>query len=609
MQKKSLVTQNTIKIIVTGCIAIIISLVVMGLISIAITQKAVTTKLKKSDLNYMAKAIASSIESKVAKAIETSLLFTDDTTVGKWVKSSENDLESKVVTVNKMKQIADELGYDTVFLTSAITGNYWSYSKGKLNLIDKVSKNDPNDIWFFNSIKMNKKYEINIDYNKELNNTYVWINVLMGELRKPVAVAGIGLDLKKVIDGLNNDDELQGIKSMIWMVNNKGIIYLSKDKNYLGKSIKQVLKDKIAGNILNQSNTSEDFLTSEYYDSQNILYDVAYRSIEKTDWKLIIQIPRSESIGFLSAVIANIVLAGIIIIVIIIILFNVLTNRIANPYKTAIKLNEELELKISERTLELRKSNEQISESIRYAKIIQESIMPTCSTMKEIFKEHFIIWKPRDIVGGDFYWSKKYNDGTVFAVCDCTGHGVSGALITSSVNAILNQIIDETNYNNPAGILNELDIEINKSFHTEEIGLSIRNGLDAAIICLSKKGITYCGARISVYMSIDNGIIEIKANRASIDGNPKKISKNFENYECKIQEEANIYIATDGFTDQIGGEKKLPFGKKRLINELQAVQGFSMNEQGEVFQNMYAKYVGSEEQRDDVTLIGIKYSL
>lgn len=602
-----LVDKGTIKVVAIGCVVLVVSMFVMSFTGFFIARSSIVNKLKTRDLMYMAQSIGAVIDGRVEKAIACSLLLATDPTMESWVEGNEKDETMKVTASQKMGELVMNLGFDTAFLTSARTNKYWSFNNKSLQLLETVSKDDPADVWFFNALAMKERYEINIDHNVELKDTYVWINTLMGNVNNPAAVTGVGMRLGDITEELASQDSKYGIQNDVWLVDSKGIIYLSKDESYLKKDISAVLPGDLENQIIQSNISSTGFETLEYKNSKGELYDLVYKNIKNTGWKLIIQIPRSQSLGFLNAIIYNSLLACIIMVVLIVIMFNILANRVANPYKRAVLLNQELESKVNERTKELSEKNIKISDSIEYAKKIQETILPSKTMLEQIFSEYFVIWRPRDIVGGDFYWARKFDDGVLVIAGDCTGHGVPGALMTMAVNSILDRIIDGCCHNDPSDILQELDRLLEKSLGRSGDENSIQDGLDAGIVYVfNDKRILFAGAHISLFISSEDGISEIKGNTATLGCDKDQRIKTFANHEIAYKSGMTLYLATDGLKDQPGGLKKLAFGKSRIINILEAVRGLPMDQQGKGLLEAYDDYISDEIPRDDMTVIGFK---
>jgi serine phosphatase RsbU (regulator of sigma subunit) len=270
-------------------------------------------------------------------------------------------------------------------------------------------------------------------------------------------------------------------------------------------------------------------------------------------------------------------------------------------------LSRQLEKKVDERTRELNEKNMKIMDSIEYAKFIQKSILPPLEELNLVFLEHFIIWKPKDIVGGDFYFLKKLSHGYIIALGDCTGHGVPGALMTMTANSILDNIVEHICSDDPALILKEMNIRVKKTLYGRNVENSIDDGLDAAIIYVSnKKDLLYAGAKMPLYKRNKDGIECLRGDRKGIGYRNTSEDYEFTNYKIALKGDEIFYITTDGFIDQNGGEKNLPFGKNRLEKVILKYSEKPLEEQLEFFQQELNLYMDNEEQRDDITVIAFK---
>lgn len=280
--------------------------------------------------------------------------------------------------------------------------------------------------------------------------------------------------------------------------------------------------------------------------------------------------------------------------------FNNMADTIQNYSQT-------LEKMVSERTKELNEKNSKLQDSIEYAKMIQQTILPDDAEISKALKDYFIIWQPRDIVGGDLYWMRKFDDGFTVVVGDCTGHGVPGALMTMAVNAILDRIVDDMCHDDPALILNELNRLLHQTLSKGSDGSALQDGMDAGVIYVSRKGkILYSGARISLFI-IENGeSSEVKGISYTIGTDANHKGKPFVNYSMQMKKGMSFYLATDGFKDQVGGEKRLPFGKKGMLAVLKSIQECTMEEQKKILWSTYEDYKKDEILRDDVTMFGFR---
>ncbi len=280
--------------------------------------------------------------------------------------------------------------------------------------------------------------------------------------------------------------------------------------------------------------------------------------------------------------------------------FNNMADTIQNYSRT-------LENMVLERTKELNEKNAKLQDSIEYAKMIQQTILPDDAEISKALKDYFIIWQPRDIVGGDLYWMRKFDDGFTVIIGDCTGHGVPGALMTMAVNAILDRIVDEMCHDDPALILNELNRLLHQTLSRGCNESDLRDGMDAGVIFVSKKGkVLYSGARISLFIIEGGEAEEVKGISYTVGTDAEQNGKHFVNHKIQLKPGMSFYLATDGLKDQVGGEQRLPFGKKGMLAVLKSIQECTMEEQKEILWSTYEDYKKDEILRDDVTMFGFR---
>lgn len=262
---------------------------------------------------------------------------------------------------------------------------------------------------------------------------------------------------------------------------------------------------------------------------------------------------------------------------------------------------------IKQRTTELQEKNADIQESIDYAKVIQTAMMPSDDELHKVLGESFVIWRPRDTVGGDFYWLRALQKGYLVIVGDCTGHGVPGALMTMSVAAMLDHIVDEICDDDPARILEELERLMKHAFLNSGSEVNLSDGLDAGVLYVSNDNrILFAGARNPLFVADGTGITEIPGNHRMIDGSSPGQDKPFVNKEVKVHDGMTLYMATDGFYEQPGGEKGFPLGREKMKSILLEHSSLEIGQQGDLIMQQFENYVGVESLRDDLTLLGIR---
>lgn len=256
----------------------------------------------------------------------------------------------------------------------------------------------------------------------------------------------------------------------------------------------------------------------------------------------------------------------------------------------------------------LHEKNRDITDSITYAKRIQNAVLPQTENM---FKELnlFVLYKPRDIVSGDFYWyysSPKYN---YVAVVDCTGHGVPGAFMSLLGSTYIDQVMIENMEPLPSQVLTELDKKIYAAFKQNNPDNKIGDGMDMCIcrITKDKKEITIASANRPIYYFKNGELRETKASVYSIGGYFDGSEKVFTEITYQISKGDSFYMFSDGYGDQFGGEKNRRFSTKRMKQILTDMQPRSCNEQCEVLNAEFENWKGENEQIDDVCVIGIKF--
>ena len=266
-----------------------------------------------------------------------------------------------------------------------------------------------------------------------------------------------------------------------------------------------------------------------------------------------------------------------------------------------------LEQKVKERTSELAEKNKEITDSINYAQNIQRAILPAITSIEKGFEDSFVLFRPRDIVSGDFYWYTSKKGKSFIAACDCTGHGVPGAFVSMIGNNILNQLILEKNIEHPGEILTKLNQGVKFAF-TQEGEQEAQDGMDMALIVIDKeKGVLEVGGAYNPLILIrDDDLEVIKVDRASIGGDTS-FDFQFENFKFDIKEGDRFYLFSDGFPDQFGGAKGKKFMMKRFKEMLLKNHKLPMADQNKVYQESFLNWIGTQyDQIDDVLLIGIK---
>jgi serine phosphatase RsbU (regulator of sigma subunit) len=252
------------------------------------------------------------------------------------------------------------------------------------------------------------------------------------------------------------------------------------------------------------------------------------------------------------------------------------------------------------------KANE-LEQSIRYAGSLQKSILPPPSLFNDIFDDAFVLYQPKDIVGGDFYWLSQFENEVYFAVGDCTGHGVPGAMVNIAGNTILRQLIRKKGLSEPSDIIEELDKELIGLFNENKSEGQTYDGMDV-VFCkfnLDEMKGSYCGAGRPLILVRDGEIIEYKKGLSSVGYNIFG-EKRFETVEFDLEVGDLFYLFSDGYTDQFGGDNIKKFNRKRFRNLLTSIADMNLTKQKKELDLTLQNWMGNHEQIDDVCVLGIK---
>ncbi|MFL5762430.1 MAG: two-component regulator propeller domain-containing protein [Bacteroidia bacterium] len=280
-------------------------------------------------------------------------------------------------------------------------------------------------------------------------------------------------------------------------------------------------------------------------------------------------------------------------------------------YRTsAIKREKKiLEEKVEERTQELAQKNKDITSSIQYAKRIQLAILPPLEQIYKYFPTSFVLYKPKDIVSGDFYWFGVKDGKRIIAAVDCTGHGVPGAFMSMIGHNLLNQIIGENGITEPDEILNALHRGVQSALRQGTNIVDTSDGMDVAICCIDESNaeLTYAGAYRPLFI-VRNGVLDkIEADKNPIGGSQLDADRKFTAHKVVIGKGDTIYMASDGYADQFGGDKGKKFMIKRFHELILSMQQEPMEEQCRILDRTFEEWRGVYQQVDDILVIGIRF--
>jgi serine phosphatase RsbU (regulator of sigma subunit) len=263
---------------------------------------------------------------------------------------------------------------------------------------------------------------------------------------------------------------------------------------------------------------------------------------------------------------------------------------------------------INEQKHLVEEKNKDIGDSIRYAQRIQQAILPPEAMWKSALKHSFVLYAPKDILSGDFYWLEETHDHIFIAAADCTGHGVPGALVSIVNYNILNKAVLEKNIYVPGEILDAANQSLTQSLHQSYNESQIKDGMDVALLSIDKKtGAThFAGANNPIYILSEGRITEIKANKFPVGAFIEDSIQKFTTHELKVKKGDRIYLFSDGFADQFGGPKGKKYKYKQLQEKLISSSHLNLPDQKNFMLNDFMVWKGNLEQVDDVLLIGFE---
>lgn len=300
------------------------------------------------------------------------------------------------------------------------------------------------------------------------------------------------------------------------------------------------------------------------------------------------------------------ILYAVLIIAFVYVIARLQTGILIKTRKLLKEKEQALEL-IDEQKAELEIREKNMTDSLIYAQRIQEALLPSEGYFRKHFEDSFILFKPKDIVSGDFYWIGEKGDRIFVVAADCTGHGVPGALMSMIGHEIVENTINENNIEMPSQVLSVLNRGLEKTFNREKnIGTIIRDGMDIGLCVIDKKRkkLAYSGAFFPLYLIRNKTLTEIKGDKLIIGMNPDGAP--YTDHEYDLKEDDILYIFSDGYVDQFGGTDNKKFMYRRFRYLLLSIHGFPFDNQKAILDENIRNWMGKNVQVDDMMVIGFR---
>ncbi|MBD9514830.1 MULTISPECIES: biofilm regulation protein phosphatase SiaA [Pseudomonadaceae] len=579
---------------------------------------------------------------------------------------SENDPARRALFFREAEGFrADQHNYSYFVVVDSSRHYYFNDSSSPLSNSPRytLSDTDPQDRWYFDTLARDETYNINVNYDAKLKVTKVWFNMVVRAGNEKVGLAGGGLDLTEFLDQFISRREA-GVTPMI--VDPEGAIQAHPDTRLIAFSsgssgqAKHHVYDLLANDqqrtalrqTLRQAETNPGEVETMWgtIDGKEQLIATAY--IPQLRWHVLSAIDLHAAqvldsrwiwplVGTLAGLLA-ILLIGFAYTVDLLVLrplrglkqsakaiaagqydsplprtrpdeIGELSSAFASMADQVRRHTEELEDKVQQRTQALEAANREmaaaqkkIGDSIDYASLIQRAILPDRQLQASLGEHHFVLWKPRDVVGGDFYIYREGPIDSLIGVVDCAGHGVPGALMTMLALAAIDHAIDSVKSHDPAAILRETDHVMRGMLGQEEFTHSLATNMDAGLVRVDhqRKLLHFSGAKISLFASDGNDVREYKGARRAIGD---KRQGDYQDVEIPMETGWTYYLCTDGFLDQAGGEHGFGFGNSRFADLLRNHARRPLAEQADVFAATLAQYQGEQPQRDDITILSFRF--
>ena len=601
----------------------------------------------------------------VSRDLALSRRFADSVLTRQWLMDEDNTQHQELF-FKEAEGYRKDFRDGNYFLISNQSFRYYLNDSEQEHRVEPrylLNPDEPNDTWFFNTMAETEDFNINVNPDVNLGVTRVWLNVIVRDGDNQIGLAGTGFDLSDFLHDFINTNE-SGVTPMI--LNADGAIQAHPDQSLIAygsatglnnqaNTLEQLLpnpEDRQALRNAMQQAAEEPGQVKTLWvqlDEREQLLALSY--IPELKWHVVSAVDL-QAANVIDGPWLKIALIAMVIIIAILFLafgyaverlilqplhklqqsasalargqfevslppsgrdelgdlsraFGVMANQIKNH-------TEELEGKVQDRTQQLEQANREmaasqkkITDSIDYASLIQRALLPDKQMGQVLGEHHFILWHPRDVVGGDFYLFRAEQERYLLGIVDCAGHGVPGALMTMLARAAFDDAMNRIGLDSPAALLSHADATLREMLKHSELPRAIATNMDAGLACVdrSTKILRYAGAKIALYWSDGEEVGEFHGGRRPLFD--RKVG-HYEDHEITIHAGITYYLATDGYLDQAGGELGFGFGNTRFAQLLKEHARLPMTQQASALERAIHEYRGEHPQRDDITILSFR---
>lgn len=601
----------------------------------------------------------------VSRDLALSMRLADSEILRSWLKDEANP-EKRALFFREAQGYVRAFRGHSFFVISDASRHYYFKDAASGNAETPrytLNPNDSKDAWYFSTMRGTEHFNINVSRDVNLNVTKVWLNVIVKDGERKIGLTGSGLDLSSFLEEFVIGKEA-GVTPMV--TDRHGTLLAHPDTRLISydtvgagaerHNVAGLLDDddsrRSLESALQQAERSPGEVRTAWVRMGGGRQLLALTYIPELEWHVLSAIDlgavRIAEFGWVTPIVILLVL----LVTALLLSFGYATERLilqplrklhssasaiaCGHYQVELPVGrkdeigdlssafgfmagkvrshlDELENRVRERTRELESAHRQmahayrqINESIGYAFHLQRAILPDQQLEQWFGRDCFVLWKPRDVVGGDFYAFRQNGGKCLLGLFDCAGHGVPGAMMTMLMSSALDGAVAALGLEDPAALLAHADATGRDKLAESASSAAVAPDTDAALVHADPAAglMRFAGARISLFVWDGIEVREVRGARRPLGG--KRFGQ-YDNVELKIRPSHTYYLVTDGFLDQAGGEHGFGFGKTRFADMLRRHAGMPLEEQQKAFAETLLAYQENRPQRDDITLLSFRF--